>query len=71
MLEGVLSQTLLPKHGRRPRAGARGDDPDAAIRNLIREDKIHQIYSQMQIGQAKFGMQTVNQCAALARAQEA
>jgi twitching motility protein PilT len=28
---------------------------------LIREDKIHQIYSQMQIGQAKFGMQTMNQ----------
>ena len=35
--------------------------PNAAIRNLIREDKIHQIYSQMQIGQAKFGMQTMNQ----------
>ena len=35
--------------------------PNAAIRNLIREDKLHQIYSQMQIGQAKFGMQTMNQ----------
>ena len=35
--------------------------PNAAIRNLIREDKIHQIYSQMQIGQGKFGMQTMNQ----------
>ena len=35
--------------------------PNAAIRNLIREDKIHQIYSQMQVGQAKFGMQTMNQ----------
>ncbi len=35
--------------------------PNAAIRNLIREDKIHQIYSQMQIGQEKFGMQTMNQ----------
>ena len=33
-----------------------------AIRNLIREDKVHQIYSQMQVGQAKHGMQTVNQC---------
>ncbi len=41
--------------------------PNAAIRNLIREDKIHQIYSQMQVGQAKFGMQTMNQCSALAR----
>jgi twitching motility protein PilT len=32
--------------------------PNPAIRNLIREDKIHQIYSQMQVGQSKFGMQT-------------
>jgi len=36
--------------------------PNAAIRNLIREDKVHQIYSQMQVGQAKHGMQTLNQC---------
>ena len=35
--------------------------PNAAIRNLIREDKIHQIYSIMQTGQSKFGMQTLNQ----------
>jgi twitching motility protein PilT len=35
--------------------------PNAAIRNLIREDKVHQIYSQMQIGQGKSGMQTMNQ----------
>ena len=42
--------------------------PNAAIRNLIREDKIHQIYSQMQIGQAKFGMQTFNQSLAQAYA---
>ena len=32
-----------------------------AIRNLIREDKVHQIYSQMQIGQEKTGMVTMNQ----------
>jgi twitching motility protein PilT len=32
-----------------------------AIRNLIREDKVHQIYSQMQMGQDRFGMQTMNQ----------
>ncbi|MGH7269180.1 MAG: type IV pili twitching motility protein PilT, partial [Polyangiaceae bacterium] len=31
------------------------------IRNLIREDKVHQIYSQMQVGQEKFGMTTLNQ----------
>ena len=35
--------------------------PNPAIRNLIREDKIHQIYSSMQMGQGKFGMQTMNQ----------
>jgi len=38
--------------------------PNPAIRNLIREDKIHQIYSAMQMGQSKFGMQTFNQCLA-------
>jgi len=40
--------------------------PNAAIRNLIREDKIHQIYSSMQAGQEKFGMQTFNQALATA-----
>ena len=35
--------------------------PNNAIRNLIREDKIHQIYSSMQTGQEKYGMQTFNQ----------
>jgi twitching motility protein PilT len=35
--------------------------PNSAIRNLIREDKVHQIYSAMQVGQAKYGMQTFNQ----------
>ena len=62
VLEGVLSQLLLP------RAGAPGRVmcmevliPNAAIRNLIREDKVHQIYSQMQVGQLKHGMQTMNQ----------
>jgi twitching motility protein PilT len=35
--------------------------PNSAVRNLIREDKIHQIYSMMQTGNDKFGMQTLNQ----------
>src|SRR3990172_5900787 len=35
--------------------------PNAAIRNLIREDKVHQIYGQMQVGQEKSGMITLNQ----------
>ena len=38
--------------------------PNAAIRNLIREDKVHQIYSMMQTGQDKYGMQTFNQALA-------
>ena len=35
--------------------------PNLAIRNLIREQKIHQIYSQLQVGQVRFGMQTMSQ----------
>jgi twitching motility protein PilT len=62
VLEGVLCQSLIPKANGPGRALAiELMVPNAAIRNLIREDKIHQIYSQMQIGQAKFGMQTMNQ----------
>lgn len=62
VLEGVLSQTLLPKANGKGRCMAlEVMVPNPAIRNLIREDKIHQIYSQMQIGQDKFAMQTMNQ----------
>jgi twitching motility protein PilT len=62
VLEGVVTQVLVPKAGGHGRAlAAEVLVPNAAIRNLIREDKLHQIYSQMQIGQAKFGMQTMNQ----------
>jgi len=35
--------------------------PNMAIRSLIRDDKVHQMYSQMQMGQEKYGMQTMNQ----------
>jgi twitching motility protein PilT len=63
VLEGVLSQNLIPKMGGKGRALAlEVMVPNPAIRNLIREDKIHQIYSQMQVGQEKFGMMTLNQC---------
>jgi len=63
VLEGVLSQTLIPRASGKGRALAlEVMVPNPAIRNLIREDKIHQIYSQMQVGQEKFGMQTMNQC---------
>jgi twitching motility protein PilT len=62
VLEGVLSQTLIPRANGPGRVLALEIMvPNPAIRNLIREDKIHQIYSQMQIGQEKFGMQTMNQ----------
>ncbi len=61
VLEGVLSQALLPKLGGGRVVAVEVMLPNAAIRNLIRDDKVHQIYSQMQLGQAKFGMQTFNQ----------
>ncbi|PYV43886.1 MAG: type IV pili twitching motility protein PilT [Acidobacteria bacterium] len=62
VLEGILCQALLPKASGSGRAMAMEVlIPNAAVRNLIREDKIHQIYSAMQTGQEKFGMQTFNQ----------
>ncbi|MFB3886815.1 MAG: type IV pilus twitching motility protein PilT [Thermodesulfobacteriota bacterium] len=62
VLEGVLCQQLLPKIGGKGRVLAMEVMvPNPAIRNLIREDKLQQIYSTMQVGQAKFGMQTMNQ----------
>jgi twitching motility protein PilT len=62
VLEGILCQSLIPKMNGSGRAMAMEIlIPNSAIRNLIREDKIHQIYSTMQTGQGKFGMQTFNQ----------
>jgi twitching motility protein PilT len=62
VLEGIISQALLPRASGQGRVPALElMIPNAAIRNLIREDKIHQIYSIMQIGQGKSGMQTMNQ----------
>ncbi len=62
VLQGVLTQQLLPKAGGPGRVvAAEVLMPNAAIRNLIREDKVHQIYSQMQVGQGKHGMLTFNQ----------
>ncbi|MBP1708764.1 MAG: twitching motility protein [Deltaproteobacteria bacterium] len=62
VLEGVLAQQLIPKAGGSGRVLAMEVMiPNPAIRNLIREDKIQQIYSLMQVGQARFGMQTMNQ----------
>ncbi|MGB7201649.1 MAG: type IV pilus twitching motility protein PilT [Pyrinomonadaceae bacterium] len=65
VLEGIMCQSLLPKSSGDGRCMALEIlIPNAAIRNLIREDKIHQIYSMMQTGQDKFGMQTFNQALA-------
>ncbi len=61
VLEGVMSQTLIPKVGGGRVMGLEIMVPNPAIRNLIREDKVHQIYSQMQVGQEKYGMLTMNQ----------
>ena len=60
-LEGIVCQALLPKIGGGRAAALEIMIPTPAIRNLIREDKIHQIYSSMQTGQEKMGMQTMNQ----------
>jgi twitching motility protein PilT len=67
VLEGIMCQSLLPTADGKGRAMCMEIMvPNAAIRNLIREDKIHQIYSSMQSGQDKFGMQTFNQALATA-----
>jgi len=62
VLEGIVCQSLLPLQGQSGRVVALEIMiPNAAIRNLIRDDKVHQIYSSMQAGQEKLGMQTMNQ----------
>src|SRR5215204_3014644 len=64
VLEGIVCQALLPKIGGGRCAALEILVPTPAIRNLIREDKVHQIYSSMQTGQEKMGMQTMNQALA-------
>ncbi|MGH9535304.1 MAG: type IV pilus twitching motility protein PilT [Terriglobales bacterium] len=61
VLEGILCQSLLPRTGGGRCMAMEILIPNAAVRNLIREDKVHQIYSTMQTGQDKYGMQTFNQ----------
>lgn len=61
ILEGVISQQLLPKIGGGRTLALEILFPTSGIRNLIREAKTHQIYSQMQMGQEDTGMQTMNQ----------
>jgi twitching motility protein PilT len=65
VLEGIVCQSLLPRADGKGRVVALEIMiPNPAIRNLIRDDKVHQIYSTMQTGQEKLGMQTMNQCLA-------
>src|SRR5689334_16315906 len=60
VLEGIITQTLVPRASGRGRAmAAEVLVVTPAIRALIRDDKVHQIYSSMQAGK-KFGMQTLN-----------
>jgi twitching motility protein PilT len=60
VLEGIVTQTLLPRaRGRGRVMAAEILVMTAAMRALIRDDKVHQIYSMMQSGK-KFGMQTLN-----------
>jgi twitching motility protein PilT len=62
VLEGIVCQALLPRADGKGRViSLEVLIPTPAIRNLIRDDKVHQIYSTMQTGQEKFGMQTMNQ----------
>jgi twitching motility protein PilT len=62
VLEGIVCQALLPRADGTGRVVALEIMvPTPAIRNLIRDDKVHQIYSTMQTGQEKLGMQTMNQ----------
>jgi twitching motility protein PilT len=62
VLEGIVCQALLPKADGKGRVVSLEIlVPTPAIRNLIRDDKVHQIYGSMQTGQDKFGMQTANQ----------
>jgi twitching motility protein PilT len=65
VLEGVVCQALVPRADGKGRVVALEIMvPTPAIRNLMRDDKVHQIYSAMQTGQEKMGMQTMNQCLA-------
>lgn len=60
-LQGVMSQMLIPTIGGGRTLAIEIMIPNVGIRNMIRENKIHQIYSAMQTGQSETYMQTMNQ----------
>lgn len=62
VLLGVVSQQLLPRRTGRGRCLTMEImRTNNAIRNLIREEKLEQVYSSMQVGQGESGMSTMNQ----------
>ena len=62
VLEGIVAQKLIPRSNGKGRVMCMEVlVPTQGIRNLIREDKVHQIYAMMQTGQLKYGMMTMNQ----------
>ena len=61
VIQGIISQRLVPKIGGGRVLAYELLIPNTAIRNLIRENKLQQVYSLMQTGQAESGMQTMNQ----------
>ncbi|MBI3542294.1 MAG: type IV pilus twitching motility protein PilT [Deltaproteobacteria bacterium] len=62
VLQAIVCQQLIPKSSGGGRCMAMEILlPNNAIRNLIREDKMHQVYSSMQAGQNDSGMMTMNQ----------
>ncbi len=62
VLEGVMCQQLLPRKGRPGRVlCTEVMVPNVAIRNMIRDEKVHMIYNAMQSGQSRSGMRTMNQ----------
>ncbi len=58
-LQGVITQTLIPKREGGRAVACEVLVPTPGVRNLVREGKNHQIYSAMQTG-GKFGMQTMD-----------
>ncbi len=61
-LEAVVSQALIERGDRPGRVLAYEYlQMTPAIRHLVRENKLHQVYSQMQMGQESHGMSTMNQ----------
>ena len=61
VLQGIISQELITGVDNNRVLACEVMIPNPAIRNLIREDKLHQVYSQMQVGQTQSGMVTMNQ----------